>query len=167
MPPKRKVKSGKIDKRKTRQPVAGHPNPAPATECEVAATQAMNEALDEFPLSATLPPSTVLESDYEHEDFESLRQFLHRRTQKIVDLGLMSEDSPTTKTAFWCLETLMAFIGEDPEEGSYARETGLHAREFGHFLIEHDIGWLDAFHLRRGPRATHTPHSPPTTTFTG
>jgi len=44
---KRKVKSGNMDKRKTRQPVADHPNPTPPTKAEAQATRGMNEALDE------------------------------------------------------------------------------------------------------------------------
>jgi len=47
MAPKRKVKSGKMDNRKTLQPVAGHPTRILPTVAEAAATRAMNEPLDE------------------------------------------------------------------------------------------------------------------------
>jgi len=57
MPAKRKVKSGKMDARKTREPVSNHPTPTLATEAETAATQAMNEALDEVHLTPPQPPT--------------------------------------------------------------------------------------------------------------
>ena len=59
MPPKRKVKSGKMDRRKTRQPVADHPNPTPATGTEKASTQAMRQALYEIDYSSLLRRRTA------------------------------------------------------------------------------------------------------------
>jgi len=47
MPPKQKVKIGKLDARKTREAVYNHPTQIPPTEAEEPTTQAMNQALDE------------------------------------------------------------------------------------------------------------------------
>ena len=55
MPPKRKVKAEKMDARKTREPVSNHTTPTPPTKDETAATQVMNEALEEVLMS---PPTT-------------------------------------------------------------------------------------------------------------
>ena len=56
MPPKPEVKSGKMDARKTREPVSNHPIATPATAAESSATQTMNEAQDEG-LMAPPPPT--------------------------------------------------------------------------------------------------------------
>ena len=62
MPPKRKVKAGKMDARKTREPVSNHPTPIPPTETETAATDAMFEALGEV-LTTPHPAATRKESE--------------------------------------------------------------------------------------------------------
>ena len=56
------MKSGKMDTRKSRVPVSNLPAPTPPNRAEVAATQEMNEALDEVSMSPhqhqpTHPPS--------------------------------------------------------------------------------------------------------------
>ena len=53
MPPKRKVKSGKMDARKTREQVSNHPTPTALAEAGTAAARAMNEALDGVLMSPT------------------------------------------------------------------------------------------------------------------
>jgi len=83
MPPKRKVKSGKMDARKTREPVSNHPIPTPPTEAETAATQAMNEALDEVLMT---PPPTSSPS-------EALRISESKRAELLELLAETEEDS--------------------------------------------------------------------------
>lgn len=71
MPPKRKVKAGKMDTRKSRQPVTGHPKPGSPTSAETANTKEMNEALAEVLISAptyTPHPDPDSDSDSDSDD---------------------------------------------------------------------------------------------------
>jgi len=83
MPPKRKVKAGKMDARKTREPVSNHPTPIPPTEAETAATEAMIEALDEVLMT---PPPTISPSG-------DLRKSESKRAELLELLAEAEEES--------------------------------------------------------------------------
>jgi len=98
MPPKRKVKSGKMEARKTRELVSNHPTPTLPTEAETATTQAMNEALDEVLMADdhTVPPPTA-------ELFE-LRESESKRTELLKILGESEEEAEEREEALAALK---------------------------------------------------------------